>query len=107
MGDVTKIALEGRYKPDKQLSLPKAGVFAHEQALVVAENIAADIKNEPKKREFDGQGACFLELGDGKAGYAVGNFYEVPHPVVKMRTPSRTWHLYKVLFEKYWFWRWF
>lgn len=107
VGDVTKITLEGRYKQDKPLSLPKAGVFAHEEALVVAENIASDIRNEPKKKEFNGNGSCFLELGDGSAGYAVGNFYAVPHPVVKMRKPSRRWHLYKVFFEKYWFWRWF
>ncbi|MCK4268385.1 MAG: NAD(P)/FAD-dependent oxidoreductase, partial [Actinomycetia bacterium] len=32
VGDITAIKLEGRYKPEKQLMVPKAGVFAHAEA---------------------------------------------------------------------------
>ncbi len=106
IGDVTTIKLDGRYKPEKPLMLPKAGVFAHEEALVVAARIAADIKGESPKSEFTGHGSCMLELGDGTAGYANGDFYAVPHPLVEMKKPSRKWHYYKIIFEKYWFWRW-
>lgn len=107
LGDVATIKLEGRYKPDKPLMLPKAGVFAHHEAEVVAANIAAEIKNTLKRKEFDGKGSCFLELGDGTAGFAAGSFFDLPHPRVQMKKPSRYRHIYKALFEKYWFWRWF
>jgi len=87
--------------------LPKAGVFAHYQAEVVAHNIAVDILGKGKSKSFTGDGECFIELGDGKAGFARGNFYKEPLPDVKMYKPGRHWHAGKVLFEKDWFRRWF
>lgn len=100
IGDVAGISL-----PDGKM-LPKAGVFGHFEAEVVAHNIASEIKGKHALREFDGNGSCFLETGYGKAGYASGNFFSQPR-IIKMRNPSRIWHWSKVLFEKYWFWRWF
>lgn len=87
--------------------LPKAGVFAHFEAEVVTENIAREIKGLPADKEYDGRASCFLEIGFGKAGFASGNFYNEPLPAVKMYQPSRFWHWLKILFEKYWFWKWF
>ena len=101
IGDVTGISL-ALGKP-----LPKAGVFAHYQAEVVAHNIAVDITGKSIKKQFKGNGECFIELGDGKAGFARGNFYAEPLPDVKMYKPGRHWHAGKVLFEKDWFRRWF
>ncbi|MEW6404309.1 MAG: FAD/NAD(P)-binding oxidoreductase, partial [Chloroflexota bacterium] len=43
LGDVAAITIPGRWKPDVPLMLPKAGVFAHAQAEVVARRIAAEI----------------------------------------------------------------
>ena len=43
LGDVTAIPIPGRWKPDVPLMLPKAGVFAHAQAQVVARRIAGEI----------------------------------------------------------------
>ncbi len=102
IGDVTKIMLS-MGKP-----LPKAGVFAHGEAEVAAHNVVANIQGTGE-RQFGGWGECFLEAGYGKAGMVRGNFYAEPTPDVKMRWPrlSRLWHWSKVLFEKYWFWRWF
>jgi sulfide:quinone oxidoreductase len=87
--------------------LPKAGVFAHAQAEVVARNIARAITGKGNPATFDGHGECFIETGDGKAGLGRGNFYAEPLPQVKMHRPSRSWHLSKVLFEKDWLRRWF
>jgi sulfide:quinone oxidoreductase len=101
IGDITFIPLESG-KP-----LPKAGVFAHYQAAVVANNIAEKIEGGSKLKTFDGSGQCFLEMGDGKAGYAGGNFYGSPLPLVKMKKPGYRWHLTKVMFEKYWFFKYF
>ena len=87
--------------------LSKAGVFAHFEAEVAADNIMADMKGLPAKREYDGRAFCFLELGFGKAGFAGGDFYAEPVPIVTMKRPGRRWHWGKIVFEKYWLWRWF
>ena len=79
--------------------LPRAGVFAHAQALVVADNIAATIQGQSATASFDGNGGCFIETGFGKAGYGSGNFYAEPSPAVTIRPPSRLKHLGKVAFE--------
>lgn len=101
IGDITYIGLE-MGKP-----LPMAGVFAHYQADTVAHNIARKINSKEADRVFTGDGQCFLEMGEGKAGYAGGNFYQSPLPAIKMKKPGYFWHLSKVWFEKYWFFKHF
>lgn len=101
LGDVVSIPLK-MGKP-----LPKAGVFAHGEASVVVRNIAREIKGKGKPAQFDGEGECFIETGDGKAGFGRGNFYAEPAPQVKIQPPARRWHAAKILFEKDWLRRWF
>lgn len=96
IGDVVAIPLT-LGKP-----LPKAGVFAHGEAEIVAQNIAHAITGTGKRQRFDGYGECFIEIGGGKAGFGGGNFYAEPKPIVQLRMPSWRWHLSKVLFEKSW-----
>ena len=81
--------------------LPKAGVFAHAEAHVVAAQIASRLEGGPAD-QFDGQGYCWVELGGGVAGFAAGDFYATPDPAVVLRRPGRAWHAGKVLFERYW-----
>lgn len=100
VGDVTTVPLT-MGKP-----LPKAGMFAHEQAEVVAANLANAWTGRGARRTFDGHGQCFVETGDGRAGIGAGDFYAEPAPQVAMRAPARRWHWGKVLFEKRWFWAW-
>lgn len=101
IGDITGIGLSVG-KP-----LPKAGVFAHGEAEVVANNIIHAITGKGHPKEFTGHGMCFLETGDGKAGLGSGNFFAEPAPAIKLRMPSRLLHLAKVAFEKYWLFKWF
>ncbi len=101
IGDITFIPLE-MGKP-----MPKAAVFAHYQAETVAHNIAQKIAGKTPDKTFNGDGQCFLEMGDRKAGYAGGNFYASPLPLVKMKTPGFFLHWTKVWFEKYWFCKYF
>jgi sulfide:quinone oxidoreductase len=101
IGDVTGIMLSVG-KP-----LPKAGVFAHGEAEVVANNLIHEITGKGAPKTFDGHGECFLETGDGKAGLGRGNFYAEPKPQIKLNKPGRTLHLGKVAFEKYWLFEWF
>lgn len=100
VGDVTLIPLT-MGKP-----LPRAGVFAHGQAEVIARNIAASVAGTDPLARFDGQGACFIETGDGRAGFGSGDFFAEPRPAVRMRPPAWYWHAGKVLFEKQVMWSW-
>ena len=96
IGDVVSIPLK-LGKP-----LPKASVFAHGEAQVVAKNIAAAITGKPASERFNGYGECFIETGGGRAGFGGGDFYAEPKPAITLRRPGRRWHLGKVLFEKSW-----
>lgn len=87
--------------------LPKAAVFAQAQAETVARNIADQIEGRPAANRFDGHGACFLEVGDGRAGFGSGNFYAEPAPAITMKPPGRLMHWAKAAYEKYWLYKWF
>jgi len=100
IGDVTGIPLKFG-KP-----LPKAGVFAHYQAEVVAHNISVKITGKGKFTRYNGFGSCFIEIGGGKAGFGRGNFYAEPVPQVKIYKPRKYWHWGKILFEKRWLNKW-
>jgi sulfide:quinone oxidoreductase len=102
IGDITAIPIPGRWKPDMPLMLPKAGVFAHAQAEVVAQRIVAEISGRPCQAMFCGDGYCMLEAGEDLAGFAFGNFFAEPAPRVELRQIGKAWHLGKVLFEKWW-----
>lgn len=96
IGDVTGIPLQ-MGKP-----LPMAGVFAEREAKVVAHNIAQLILGEGGPTVFDGHGECFIETGDGKAGFGRGDFYAEPTPQITLHKVSRRWHVGKLLFERNW-----
>jgi sulfide:quinone oxidoreductase len=68
IGDVVAIPLT-LGKP-----LPKAGVFAHGEAEIVAKNITHKITGTGTPQRFNGYGECFIESGDGRAGFGGGNF---------------------------------
>jgi sulfide:quinone oxidoreductase len=96
IGDVTAVTLANG------MALPKAGVFADGQAQTVARRIADDIHKNGQQAEFDGLGFCWIESGAGSAGFASGEFYSEPNPLVPLPRSGRMWHWGKILFEKYW-----
>jgi sulfide:quinone oxidoreductase len=88
IGDITSIL-----QPNTTgFFLPKAGIFADEQARVVARNISTEILGQAKQGRFDGRGFCYLEMGDGTAAYGSGNFYAYPSPRVYLEPPSQQFH---------------
>lgn len=93
IGDNTQIPLSIG-KP-----LPRAGVFAHAQGVVVADNIASAVEGRSPAARFDGHGGCFIETGFSRAGYGTGDFFAEPSPQVAIHPPSRRRHLGKVAFE--------
>ncbi len=102
VGDVASIPTPHGYAP----ALPKAGVFAHEQAKIVANNIAVAIRGIGKMREWGGHGACFLETGNAQGAFVEGNFLAAPRPDIRFHMPGRIYHMQKILFEKYWMDHW-
>ena len=97
IGDVTEI------KINKNVAIPKAGVFAEAQAKVVSQQIVDDIendKNKPSSPRFDGKGFCFMEVGDEKAGYVDADFYHEHGPATLLEPPSDESYKKKLDFER-------
>ncbi len=102
IGDVAAVPIPGRWKPDAPMMLPKAGVFAHVEAEVVADRIVDCTENREPSDTFSGHGYCMLEAGEHMAGFASGNFFAEPAPRVQIHQAGRSWHIGKVLLEKWW-----
>jgi sulfide:quinone oxidoreductase len=88
IGDVTSVPLPGRFLPDMPLVMPKAGIFAERQGLVVASRIASHILGREPGEVFDGKGFCYIEVGGGKALRGDGSFFDLPHPTMTPRSPD-------------------
>jgi sulfide:quinone oxidoreductase len=82
IGDCTEIPLA------HGLPLPKAGVFAEAQGIVVAERIAAALGGPPSTSTFTGDGYCYLEVGGGRAMRVAGDFLAAPAPAVRVEEPT-------------------
>ena len=94
IGDVTEIKVG-------QLAIPKAGIFAEAQAKVAAQQIADEINSKPpSSAAFDGKGFCFMETGNGQAGYVDADFFADPAPVVRLEPASRQNYEKKHDFER-------
>ncbi len=102
VGDVTALPLPGRFKSDVPLMLPKAGVMASAQGIVVAHRIAGTILRKPSSDAFDGKGFCYIETGDGRAVKGEGSFFELPHPVMTNQPPDEAQFKDKLDWVKAW-----
>ena len=96
VGDATTISIADNK------SLPKAGVFAHAQGDAVADRMVAELNGQEPTATFTGKGSCFVEMGNGRAAFATGDFYAPDGPQIHLRRPGRHWHLAKVALEKRW-----
>lgn len=82
IGDVVQIAMANG-KP-----LPKAGVFAEAMGEAVADRIAAEFAGQEPKATFQGEGGCYLEVGNGQAMIVKGHFMAVPDPEISLTEAS-------------------
>jgi len=76
--------------------VPRAGVFAVAEAAVVAEDIAARIRNDESAERFLGQGTCYIEFGGGEVAKVDVDFLSGPAPKAPFTPPSA-----ELLREKY------
>lgn len=81
VGDVTEIKTGS-------LALPKAGIFAEEEAKVAARQIIDEISARPAVATFAGQGYCFMDVGNSRAGYLEGDFFNPAGPSLRLEAPS-------------------
>jgi sulfide:quinone oxidoreductase len=81
VGDVTEIKVGA-------MALPKAGIFAEEQGKVAARQIADEISDRPAVTTFAGQGYCFMEVGNRRAGYLEADFFNPAGPAIRLEVPS-------------------
>ena len=98
IGDVTEI------KINDIIAVPKAGIFAEGQARAVASQIIHTIRNGSQEYpivDFDGKGFCFMETGNGKAGFIDTNFYNSEGATTILKNPSTIYYKKKINFEKH------
>jgi sulfide:quinone oxidoreductase len=94
IGDVTEIRV------NQSITIPKAGIFAEEEAKVVSQQIISEITNSKTQAEFDGKGFCFMEIGNKQAGYITADFYSKTGPTVALEPPSEELFQKKLNFER-------
>jgi sulfide:quinone oxidoreductase len=102
IGDATAIRL-----PVIGAFAPKAGVFTHAQAVVVAKNINLISRGLTPKFHFKGKGVCIMNTGFGRGRYSTVHYYKEPQPYITLLKPTSLAYLAKIAYEKYWFKRWF
>jgi sulfide:quinone oxidoreductase len=57
VGDVTILTV------GENMAVPKAGIFAEGEGIIVAKNIISKIQSKEESELYDGKGGCFIESG--------------------------------------------
>ena len=94
VGDVTTLTVTDT------MAVPKAGIFAEGEAIIVAQNIMSKIQSKKESLLFDGRGGCFIESGRDTASLIEVDMFSEPKPSTKL-TEFTAQHLdEKIQFEK-------
>jgi sulfide:quinone oxidoreductase len=100
VGDVAKLVLPSG------MPHPKAGTFAEEQGRAVARTLIAKI-NGGEPGAYSGKGACYIDVGGGKAAPAIAELLGPAGPRVELSPPSAEGFSSKLAFERERLERWF
>lgn len=79
-------------------TVPKAGIFAESAALVVADDIVAQISGDDPPAPYEGSGVCYAEFGGGLVGKVQVNFLRGDSVVAEPHVPSREYAAEKAEF---------
>ncbi len=93
IGDVTTMMVT------PNIAVPKAGIFAEGEGVVVARDIISQIKKEQNNSIFDGKGGCFVEMGT-TAGYVYVDMFAEPNPITRLDEPAQEHLQEKEKFEQ-------
>ena len=88
-------------------TVPKAGIFAEAAALVVADDITAEISGENPPAPYEGSGVCYAEFGGGLVSKVEVNFLRGEAPAAQRNEPSREYAAEKAEFGATRIARWF
>ena len=88
-------------------TVAKAGIFAEAAALVVADDITAEITGEDPPAPYEGSGVCYAEFGGGLVGKVDVNFLRGESPAAERHDPSREYAAEKAEFAATRRARWF
>ena len=78
VGDVTSLAVT------ETAAVPKAGVFAEGEGVMVAKNIVAKIHGQDDSALFDGKGGCFVESGKETASLVKVDMFTNEKPTTSL-----------------------
>ena len=88
-------------------TVPKAGIFAESAALVVADDIAAEVTGGEPPAPFGGSGICYAEFGGGLVSKGEVNFLQGDAPAAQRHDPSTAYAAEKEQFGAVRRARWF
>jgi len=94
IGDVTSMTVT------ETMTVPKAGVFAEGEGIVVAKNIISKIQSKEELVLFDGKGGCFIESGKETASILEVDMFSQSKPSTSLSKSTLDNLSKKIEFEK-------
>ena len=94
VGDVTSLTV------NDTMAVPKAGIFAEGEGIVVAKNIISKLESNEKSILFAGKGGCFLESGRDTASIIEVDMFTNQKPTTKLTESTKDNFTKKLDFEK-------
>ncbi len=94
VGDVTSLTV------NDTMAVPKAGIFAEGEGIVVAKNIISKLESNEKSILFAGKGGCFLESGRDTASIIEVDMFTNQKPTTRLTESTKDNLTKKLDFEK-------
>ena len=94
VGDVTSLTV------NDTMAVPKAGIFAEGEGIIVAKNIISKLESNEKSILFDGKGGCFLESGRDTASIIEVDMFTNQKPTTRLTESTKDNLTKKLDFEK-------
>ena len=94
IGDVTSLTV------NDTMAVPKAGIFAEGEGIIVAKNIISKLESKETSVIFDGKGGCFLESGRDTASIIEVDMFTNQKPTTKLTESTKDNLSKKLDFEK-------
>ena len=82
------------------MAVPKAGVFAEGEGLVVAKNIVSKIQSKDDSELYDGKGGCFIESGRDTASLIEVDMFSESKPTTNLTESTKEHLMEKIQFEQ-------